>query len=62
MGRHRYDLVLNSSLRIPCLTIVTPTDLPKLKSLILATDPDALVVVNDTMEVLGKKHGVVPTY
>ena len=38
-------------------TITSLTELPKMKELILSLDPDAFVVVNDTLEVLGKRHG-----
>jgi uncharacterized membrane-anchored protein YitT (DUF2179 family) len=36
------------------LTITTRTDLPKLKAEVLFHDPDAFVIINDTMEVAGK--------
>jgi len=38
-------------------TITTLIELPKMKELILSIDPDALIVVNDTLEVLRKQHG-----
>ncbi len=38
-------------------TVAALTELPKLKDLIFDLDPDAFVVVNDTLEVLGKRHG-----
>jgi uncharacterized membrane-anchored protein YitT (DUF2179 family) len=38
-------------------TITTLIELPKMKETILSIDPDALIVVNDTLEVLGKRHG-----
>jgi uncharacterized membrane-anchored protein YitT (DUF2179 family) len=31
------------------------TDLPKLKTEVFASDPDAFVVINETMEVVGKR-------
>ena len=39
------------------LSIITLTELSKLKELVFDIDPDAFVVVNDTLEVLGKRHG-----
>lgn len=44
------------------LTITTMTELPQLKELIFAVDPDAFVVVNDTLEVLGRRHGRLKVY
>jgi uncharacterized membrane-anchored protein YitT (DUF2179 family) len=44
------------------LTITTMTELPQLKELIFAIDPDAFVVVNDTLEVLGNRHGRLKVY
>jgi uncharacterized membrane-anchored protein YitT (DUF2179 family) len=38
-------------------TVTTLTELPKLKDVILSIDPGAFVVVNNTLEVLGKRHG-----
>jgi uncharacterized membrane-anchored protein YitT (DUF2179 family) len=38
-------------------TITSLTELPKLKEMILALDPDAFMVINDTLEVVGKRHG-----
>jgi len=38
-------------------TITSLTELPKMKEIILSLDPGAFVVVNDTLEVLGKRHG-----
>lgn len=43
-------------------TITTLTELPKMKELILNEDPEAFVVVNDTLEVLGKRHGRKKVY
>jgi len=39
------------------LTIITLMELPKMKEMIFQIDPQAFVVVNDTLEVLGKRHG-----
>ncbi|MBD3307869.1 DUF2179 domain-containing protein [candidate division KSB3 bacterium] len=44
------------------LTVTTLTELPKLKELIFSIDPQAFVVVNDTLEVLGKRHGTLKIY
>ncbi len=38
-------------------TIIALTELPKIKELILQNDPEAFIVVNDTLEVLGKDQG-----
>jgi uncharacterized membrane-anchored protein YitT (DUF2179 family) len=38
-------------------TITSLTELPKLKEMILTLDPDAFMVINDTLEVVGKSHG-----
>ena len=43
-------------------TITTLTELPKLKDIIFAIDPGAFVVVNNTLEVLGKRHGSRKVY
>jgi uncharacterized membrane-anchored protein YitT (DUF2179 family) len=43
-------------------TITTLTELPKLKDVIFAIDPAAFVVVNNTLEVLGKRHGSRKVY
>lgn len=43
-------------------TITTLTELPKLKELIFTIDPNAFVVINDTLEVLGKRHGKLKIY
>jgi uncharacterized membrane-anchored protein YitT (DUF2179 family) len=39
------------------LTVTTLTELPKMKELVFDTDPDAFMVINDTLEVLGRRHG-----
>jgi len=44
------------------LTITTMTELPLLKELIFDIDPHAFVVVNDTLEVLGYRHGRLKVY
>jgi len=38
-------------------SITSIVELPKTKEMILSLDPDAFIVVNDTLEVLGKRHG-----
>ena len=43
-------------------TITTLTELPKIKELIFNIDPHAFVVVNDTLEVLGTRHGKLKVY
>jgi uncharacterized membrane-anchored protein YitT (DUF2179 family) len=43
-------------------TVTTLTELPKLKEVIFAIDPEAFVVVNNTLEVLGKRHGSRKVY
>lgn len=43
-------------------SITTLTELPKIKEFIFSTDPEAFVVVNDTLEVLGKHHGKLKVY
>ena len=43
-------------------TITTLAELPKMKELILSEDPEAFIVVNDTLEVLGKRHGRKKVY
>lgn len=43
-------------------TITTLTELPRLKELIFKLDPEAFVVINDTLEVLGKRHGKLKVY
>lgn len=44
------------------LTITTMTELPRLKELIFGMDPKAFLVVNDTLEVLGNRHGKLKVY
>jgi uncharacterized membrane-anchored protein YitT (DUF2179 family) len=39
--------------------IITMIELSRLKDLVFDIDPNAFVVVNDTMEVLGKRHGKI---
>jgi uncharacterized membrane-anchored protein YitT (DUF2179 family) len=43
-------------------SIITMAELSKLKQIVLDTDPTAFVVVNDTMEVIGYRHGEFRTY
>jgi uncharacterized membrane-anchored protein YitT (DUF2179 family) len=43
-------------------TVTTLTELPKLKDVIFSIDPGAFVVVNNTLEVLGKRHGSRKVY
>ena len=43
-------------------SITTLTELPKIKEFIFSTDPNAFVVINDTLEVLGKHHGKLKVY
>jgi uncharacterized membrane-anchored protein YitT (DUF2179 family) len=38
-------------------SIITITELAKMKELVFDTDPKAFMVVNDTLEVIGKRHG-----
>ena len=38
-------------------SIVAMTELARMKDLIFETDPQAFVVINDTQEVLGRRHG-----
>lgn len=44
------------------LTVTTLTELPKLKEAIFRIDPQAFVIINDTLEVLGKRHGTLKVY
>jgi uncharacterized membrane-anchored protein YitT (DUF2179 family) len=44
------------------LSIITMTELSRMKELIFDIDPHAFVVVNDTLEVLGKRHGSMRVY
>lgn len=44
------------------LTITTLTELPRLKEGVLAIDPEALIVINDTLEVIGNRLGVIKQY
>ncbi|MFH2220188.1 MAG: YitT family protein [Pseudomonadota bacterium] len=44
------------------LTITTLTELPKLKNVIFDVDPEAFVMVNNTLEVFGKRHGTRKIY
>jgi uncharacterized membrane-anchored protein YitT (DUF2179 family) len=44
------------------LTVTTLTELPRLKEGVLAIDPDAMLIINDTLEVIGKRLGVIKQY
>ena len=44
------------------ISIVTMTEVGRLKDVIFETDPDAFVIINDTLEVLGKRHGSKKIY
>jgi uncharacterized membrane-anchored protein YitT (DUF2179 family) len=44
------------------LTITTMTELPMLKDLVFDIDRDAFMVVNDTLEVIGYRHGSLKVY
>lgn len=44
------------------LSIITLTELSKLKQMVFDIDPTAFVVVNDTLEVLGYRHGSPRVY
>lgn len=44
------------------LTIITLTELARMKEMIFDIDPHAFVVINDTLEVLGKRHGTRRVY
>lgn len=43
-------------------TVTTLTELPKMKELVFDTDPDAFMVINDTLEVWGRRHGTRKIY
>lgn len=43
-------------------SIITMTELSKLRELVFDTDPNAFMVVNDTLEVLGYRHGTRQDY
>lgn len=43
-------------------TVTTMTELPKLKSMVLSLDPEAFIVINDTLEVYGRRLGKVRVY
>ena len=44
------------------LSITTLPELAKLKEIVFDIDPGAFVVINDTLEVLGKRHGHIRDY
>ncbi len=43
-------------------SIITLTELAKMKEMVFDIDPNAFMVVNDTLEVLGKRHGTRRVY
>jgi len=43
-------------------TVTSLTELPGIKELVFSVDPNAFVVINDTLEVLGKRHGTLRVY
>jgi uncharacterized membrane-anchored protein YitT (DUF2179 family) len=49
-------------LHLDIIAVTTLTELPKLKDVIFGIDPGAFVVVNNTLEVLGKRHGSRKVY
>lgn len=44
------------------LSVITLTELSKLKQMVFDIDPTAFVVVNDTLEVIGHRHGELQNY
>jgi uncharacterized membrane-anchored protein YitT (DUF2179 family) len=44
------------------LAVTTVTEVPKIKEMIFAADPKAFVVINNTFEVLGQRHGAIKVY
>ncbi|MBU2488316.1 MAG: YitT family protein [Proteobacteria bacterium] len=44
------------------MSVITLTELAKMKDLVFSLDPAAFVVVNDTLEVLGTRHGSLRVY
>ena len=44
------------------LSIITLTELSKLKQIVFDIDPSAFVIVNDTLEVIGHRHGELRVY
>jgi uncharacterized membrane-anchored protein YitT (DUF2179 family) len=43
-------------------SIITLTELAKMKEMVFDIDPNAFMVVNDTLEVFGKRHGTRKVY
>ena len=41
------------------LSVITMTELSKMKEIVFDIDPNAFMVVNDTLEVIGYRHGPV---
>ncbi|SFN04112.1 YitT family protein [Thermodesulforhabdus norvegica] len=44
------------------MTVTTMTELPRIKEGIFSVDPEAFIVINETLEVLGKRHGRYKVY
>lgn len=44
------------------MSVATLLELGRMKDLIFETDPEAFVVINDTLEVLGRRHGTRRVY
>jgi uncharacterized membrane-anchored protein YitT (DUF2179 family) len=44
------------------LTVSLLTEISKLKEIVLQNDPDAFIVVHNTMEVFGKRHRAIKVY
>jgi uncharacterized membrane-anchored protein YitT (DUF2179 family) len=57
-GRGAYTMVERDVI----FTITSLTEIPKLKEVIFTIDPSAFVVIHNTLEVLGKRHGTRKVY
>ena len=44
------------------LSVVTLTELAQMKALVLGIDPNAFMIINDTLEVIGQGHGKMRIY
>lgn len=44
------------------LSVTTLTELPKIKEMVFSHDPQAFVIINNTLEVLGQRHGRLRQY
>jgi uncharacterized membrane-anchored protein YitT (DUF2179 family) len=44
------------------LTVTTLTELPRLKEGVMSIDPGALIIINDTLEVIGNRLGGIKQY